>query len=564
MKVLLAYPYWIEARASTEDIAVVPMGLWYVAAMLAEHGHEVVVRNWCDKGGRLSEAAEELRAINPDIVGFSVLQANRLGAMELARLAKATLPGCTVVFGGVAATFLWDFFLRACPELDFVVRGEGEMTMLELADALASAHVHPTDIDPVTIRGLAWRRDGAPTANPDRPRVADLDSLPNPSQRFAFHHLSLTRGCPGRCRFCGSPAFWGPKVRFHSPQYFVDQIQAQVERGQRFFYFSDDTFTLDRDRAMAVCRLIIERGLDIEFNAISRVNLVDRELLAAMRRAGCIQISFGVESASPEIRQRLGKNIRDQDIRKAFAMATAVGILARAYIIYGNPGETWEHIQANMALLDDIRPLVTHFFVLALYPGTALFDDFAAKGTVDDELWLEPVEDIKYFETDPDLPEERVREYGRTMKAHYFASLPDHARAVELDDDPTLAPFQADFLARLGGTFEHGDYADNQDIPGKAALAADLYNKAANLFPDATAYMGLGRVLARYGHAGEAEKILREGLGHFPEHPDMQLGLAVALMNQGRFAEALPILDAHPDTGRTAQLILGCRSRLGI
>ena len=502
--------------------------------------------------------AAELRELAPDVVGFSVLQANRLGAMELARLARRTLPGCATVFGGVAATFLWDFFLRACPELDYVVRGEGELTMLELVEALAT-----DSLDASGVQGLAWRRGGAPTANPDRARVTDLDSLPNPSKRFDFHHLSLTRGCPGRCRFCGSPAFWGPKVRFHSPGYFVDQVQAQYERGRRFFYFSDDTFTLDRDRALEVCRLLRERGLDIEFNAISRVNLVDRELLAAMRKAGCIQISFGVESAGPDIRRRLGKNIRDEDIRAAFRTATSVGILARAYIIYGNPGETWEHIQVNMDLLDEIRPLVTHFFVLSLYPGTALFDDFAAKGRIDDSLWQEPVEDIKYFETDPALPEERVREYGRTMKAHYFAALPAYARDLELDPDPSLAPYQADFLARLGGTFESGDYADIEAIPGKAALAADLYNRAANLWPDATAYMGLGRVLARYGHAGEAEKILKEGLEHFPSDRDMRLGLAVALMNQGRFKDALPILENHPDTGRTAQLILGCRSRLG-
>ena len=559
MKVLLAYPHWIETRASLEDIAVVPMGLWYVAAVLAEHGFEVTVRNWSDKGGRPGEVADELREMRPDVVGFSVLQANRLGAMELARLARRTLPDCAVVFGGVAATFLWDFFLRACPELDYIVRGEGEMTMLELVQALASGNP-----DPSAIAGLAWRSNGAPRANPDRPRVTDLDSLPNPSHHFAFHHLSLTRGCPGRCRFCGSPAFWGSRVRFHSASYFVDQIQAQVERGQRFFYFSDDTFTLDRDRAMEVCRLILERGLDIEFNAISRVNLVDKELLTAMRRAGCIQISFGVESASPEIRQRLGKNIRDTDIERAFAMAAAVGILARAYIIYGNPGETWEHIQANMDLMDRIRPLVTHFFVLALYPGTALFDDFAAQETVDDALWMQPVEDIKYYETDPSLPVERVREYGRTMKDHYYAALPDYARSVELDPDPSLAPYQADFLARLGGTFEHGDYANNEAIPGKDALAADLYNQAARLYPDATAFMGLGRVLARYGHVGEAEKILREGLEHFPGHPDMRLGLAVTLMNQSRFDKALPVLDGHPDTSRTAPLILACRSKLGI
>jgi anaerobic magnesium-protoporphyrin IX monomethyl ester cyclase len=146
----------------------------------------------------------------------------------------------------------------------------------------------------------------------DREPVADLDSLPMPADHFTFQHISLTRGCPAGCTFCGSPAFWKRRVRFHSADYFVTQMERLREKGVTFFFVSDDTFTLKRELVIDICRRIIESRLNIIWVAISRVDCVDEEMLRWMRRAGCTQISYGVESGSqnqgrlPQTHQRSG------------------------------------------------------------------------------------------------------------------------------------------------------------------------------------------------------------------------------------------------------------------
>ena len=128
-----------------------------------------------------------------------------------------------------------------------------------------------------------------------------------------------------------------------------------TRRGVRHFFFSDDTFTVNRNKVLEVCRLILDRNLQISWQAISRVDMVNREILYWMRKAGCIQISFGVESGSAKIRRLLNKNFTDDQIERAFALTTRYGMLPRAYFIYGCPGETQETIKASIDLIRRIR-----------------------------------------------------------------------------------------------------------------------------------------------------------------------------------------------------------------
>ena len=143
--------------------------------------------------------------------------------------------------------------------------------------------------------------------------------------------------------------------------------------------------------------------LAISWFAISRVDLVDEEVLRWMRLAGCTQISYGVESGSETIRQFLNKNIQREDIKKAFDLTTRYGILARAYFIYGSPGENRDTIQATLDLIHEIKPLSAIFYILDIFPGTTLYDMFLRQSGQTDDIWLQKIEDILYFETDPHL-----------------------------------------------------------------------------------------------------------------------------------------------------------------
>ncbi len=491
MKILLIYPYFIEKRIHVEEIAAVPMGLYYIGAMLKSRGHDVEILNWHAAGDSPDMIKETLISRKPDIIGFSILHANRWGAIDIARIAKAIDPRLPVVFGGIGATFLWEHLLKHFKEIDYIVLGEGEYTFLRLAQALDSG-AGPDAV--ASIPGLALRTSQGVLQNPPGPPIQDLDALPLPARYFDFQHLSLTRGCPGRCTFCGSPEFWGRRIRSHSAAYFVEQLKMLAARGLTFFYISDDTFTLNTGLVIEVCRRIIGSGLKITWQAISKVSAINAEMLYWMRKAGCVQISYGVESGSPQIRRLLCKDIKEKQIVRAFELTVAHGILARAYFIYGAPGECDRTIEETLDLIRQIKPLGAIFYILDLFPGTALYEAYKKRTGATDDIWLERREDILYFESDPDLDQEQVLAFGRRLRSTYHQWLPDMACRIAFKDDPDLRAEQADFLSRLGMTFSHGDYAGIQSVPPPLNTAQILFQRALKLFPDHRAFWGLALV----------------------------------------------------------------------
>jgi len=285
--------------------------------------------------------------------------------------------------------------------------------------------------------------------------------------------------------------------------------------------------------------------------------------LAWMRKAGCIQISFGVESGSPEIRRRLNKKISEQQIRKAFRLTQRYGIMARAYFIYGCPGETRETIQETVDLMLEIKPLGAVFYILDLFPGTALYEDFKRRSSVTDDIWLERVEDILYFETDPHLSVDLILEFGRRLRESFYRNLPGFVEALDLIDDREFHPLHADFLSRLALTFDQGDYARIDAIANKPQIAHALYRRALFYHPDARAYLGLGILDQKAGRYVESLHTLEEGLSHFPDDEQLLTCQAVSQMNLGRFQEALASLACGPNHPAAERLAAACRKAMG-
>jgi len=556
VKIILIYPYFLEKRIHQEEAAVVPLGLYYIAAAALAAGHEAEVCNWSQQPADPDAIQAYLKTAAPDIIGFSIVHANRWGGIDIAALAKAVLPQTTVVFGGIGATFLWRHLLTHFPQIDFVVCGEGEHTFLGLIALLAQGGTDPAGL--ARLPGLALRRAGQPVHTGPAAAIGDLDQLADPARFFDIQHLALGRGCKGNCRFCGSPSFWGRTVRYHSPTYFVDQIERLYRRGRRFFLFSDDTFTLDQDRVIAVCRLIIDRGLAIAWQAISRVDAVNEEVLDWMRRAGCIQLSFGVESASARIRRLLGKAFTDAQCTEAFALTTGYGILPRAYFIYGCPGETEATIDANLALIRQIKPLAAIFYILDIFPGTALYRDFCKRCGADDAIWLQRIEDILYFQTDPGLNAETVGGFGRRLRDGFHRLLAGFAAQIQLIDKPELYLLHADFLSRLALTFDQGDYAAIEAIGDRQATAALLYQRALSYGPEARAFLGLGAMAQRQGRFTQSVALLEQGLSHFSDNGQLAICLAVSLMNLGLFSRAKGLLEPHAGDPQVTGLLAAC------
>jgi len=559
MKILLVYPYFLDNRINEEDVSAFPMGLYYVGAMLRANGYAVDILNGYNLGRAPHRIYQVLGDKRPDVVGFSILHANRWGGIDIARMAKKVNPNVTVVFGGVGATFLWEHFLTHFPQIDYVVRGEGEHSFLELIRFLEKKSPNL----PTHIHGLAFQKAGKPFKTNDREPVADLDSLPMPADHFTFQHISLTRGCPAGCTFCGSPAFWKRRVRFHSADCFVTQMERLREKGVTFFYVSDDTFTLKRELVIDICRRIIESRLNIIWVAISRVDCVDEEVLRWMRRAGCTQISYGVESGSQTIRDVYRKRISNAAICRAFDLTVRFGIMARAYFIYGAPGESDQTIEESLALIRRIRPLSAIFYILDVFPGTALYEDFKRRTGATDDIWLERIEDMLYFETDEALGRETVLAFGKRLREGYFTRLNEFAEQIELADDPDLYPLHADFLSRLALTFSHGDFAMNPLVENNPATAVMLFERSLTYHPDHRAFWGLGLVYQHLRRFDESVAILKRGIDHHTDSAELHMALANSLMRLNRYPEACQCLEAFSDHPQAVEQLVRCCRFMG-
>ncbi|MGD2099863.1 MAG: cobalamin-dependent protein [Desulfobacterales bacterium] len=559
MKILLIYPYFLEKRLHVEDVSVVPQGVFYIAALLKKNAYDVEILNWHNINTSPQDIRSEITEKNPDVIGFSILHANRWGGIDIARIAKQVNPEVKIVFGGIGATFLWSHFLTHFPQVDFVIIGEGEYSFLNLIQCLDAGEMQKIE----QIEGLAYRKSGRVIRNQDVEPICDLDQLPIPSQYFRYQHISLTRGCAAKCEFCGSPQFWGRQVRFHSADYFVEQLSLLARERIRFFYVSDDTFTINAKRVIDICQKMIEAKLEVEWAAISRVDMINADILYWMRKAGCIQISYGVESGSEKIRKLLGKHISRQQICQAFELTQQYGIMARAYFIYGCPQESWQTIEQTIELMNAIKPLSAIFYILDLFPGTALYDAYKKRENLSDDIWLNRIEDIMYFETDPSLTKDLILAFGHKLRSAFYEKLPEYVEALNLIDKKDLYPQHADFYSRLALTFQRGDYAGIDAIPNKDRIAETLYQRSLEYGTHARAYWGLAMLHQQRKDFDKSIQILTAGIKAFPKHEQLNLGMAVSFMNKGDYQKALSYLSGLQHLKEGLYFTARCYQELG-
>lgn len=379
MTILLAYHSGTNRPdESTAFRDLLPIGLCSLHALLRTKAIDAHLANL--SGMDRSQITSLFRRIKPKLVGFSQWTHNRHSTLELARLAKQQLPGCTVVLGGGHATHQAEAILAYHPEVDLIVAGEGEETLLALIAALEQGQ--PLD----NVAGLVIRAEGTLVRTGVRPRIHDLDQLPYPARylheaagvdlELQTQFISTSRGCPSACRFCASPTFWGRAVHTRSPASVVEEfLFHRCQFGTLYLSLRDDTFTADRRRTIELCRLLSERQVNMFWNCQTRVEAVDEEVLVWMKRAGCECIQLGVESGSRRLLQLLGKRITPEQVITACDAVHRVGLQLSVYLIAGIPGETTEDNRATKELLRRIAPHDLQVAPLAYYPGTSLFSD---------------------------------------------------------------------------------------------------------------------------------------------------------------------------------------------
>ena len=202
-------------------------------------------------------------------------------------------------------------------------------------------------------------------------------------------------------------------------------------------------------------------------------------------------------------------------------------------------------------------------YILDIFPGTALYADFLQKTGATDDIWLKQIEDILYFETDPNLDPEKILAFGRRLRTAFHTNLSGFADAIDLVPKEDLFALHADFLSRLGLTFSHGDYAAVDEIEGKNNLAENLFRRALEYGPDHRAFWGLGLIKQQGRDPEGAIRVLAQGIEHFPESEQLHLCMGINLMNLGKFDQALSCLLKFQHSPECIYYIVQCYEALG-
>jgi len=373
LRILLINPPY-----AASEPARIPMGLLYVAGALEEDGHDVRVLDLLVSRSDREAVQKALKDFDPAMVGVTSVTMNWPDASEILRWLKEADPGIPTVAGGPHATFTWEDIGRSEEWVDYVVLGEGERTVVELARAVEK------DGRAKNVAGLAWRESGAMRKGSSRELIPDLDDLPKPARHlfplsryramWVDGGLTTGRGCPHRCTFCVGPKMVGRKARLRSPLAVVDEIEELVNSGFRHIAFSDDHFGMKRSHAFAVCDEIISRGLDIDLSIFIRADAAEPELLDKMRQAGCNKILYGAESGVQEIVDRIRKKTDLEMLKKKVKLALDMDYQVQVTFILGLPGETDDTVRQSFEYARSLGAFYG-MHILAPLPGSEIYEN---------------------------------------------------------------------------------------------------------------------------------------------------------------------------------------------
>ena len=356
-----------------------PFGLALLAALAREKDYSVSILDCNASEIGLDKIEEYLPDVSPRFIGIPATTVVINNALEVAKIVKKKYPETKVIIGGVHPSVRPEEVV-SFKEVDYVAIGEGENSLLELL----------SNKSPELVKGIGFKRNSRVIINPPQPMILDLDSFPLPAydllpmdryypasgvyKRKPSFGIITSRGCPGQCTFCKGN-FLGERIRFRSAGKIIEEIIfLQKNYGIKDITFYDDTFTKNRKNVRDFCSLILKNNLDLTWCCFSRVDTVDFEILQEMKKAGCHQIMYGVESADQEILNNLKKRITLQKVEETVAATKKVGMEVRLAFMIGNPGDTEETVKKTIKYAVFLDPDVVTFNITTPYPGTEMFD----------------------------------------------------------------------------------------------------------------------------------------------------------------------------------------------
>ncbi|MBI5142493.1 MAG: radical SAM protein [Nitrospirae bacterium] len=363
----------------------VPLYLVTIAGSAIAAGHDAAIYDSMTKDVGFDEIAEKIREYKPDYVLCSVITSTCPDAIKVFELAKGIDPAITTIAGGIHASFMYEEMFATTSALDYVVIGEGEVTLVELLDCLSNGG------GVSSVKGIAYRDGGGIAKTGKRGFIHDLDSLPFawdlldwrdytyfilPGSRLGA--IDTSRGCDKDCTFCSQQKFWERSWRARSPEAIVAEMETLKEKhGVDVILFTDDYPTPDRARWERLLDLLIERDLGISILMETRAGDIirDRDILDKYRRAGIIHIYVGTEATDQATLNLLKKDLSIEDAKEALRLCREHNIITETSMILGFPDDTPESMARTIELAKEYNPDFAHFLAIAPWPYSDIYPE---------------------------------------------------------------------------------------------------------------------------------------------------------------------------------------------
>jgi radical SAM superfamily enzyme YgiQ (UPF0313 family) len=373
-----------------------PLGILSIASVLRNKQYDVAVLDADIENFSFTDLENYIQHHQPTIVGITMTTLQCRAVFTLAEYIKKSFPEITIVVGGVHPSALKEKILKQCSYIDVLVVGEGEQTFVDFVKAIEKQ----ASLD--SVDGICYQKNSLIYTTSPRKLIENLDDLPFPAFDLVAPlskypgpypvgarptiHIMASRGCPFGCQFCSNP-IWGKRVRFHSPEYILKEIEwLQKTFDVHEIFFQDDTFNLNHRWLEEICNGIISRGLNKNciFKAPFRANqkLVSSDLLKLLKRAGFWMIFYGVESGDPTVLKSINKNISTDELKRAFYLTKREGIRTYASFMVGNLNDTPQTIKNSLKFAKMIDPDYFGFAVTMPYPGSRLYEILEEKNLI--------------------------------------------------------------------------------------------------------------------------------------------------------------------------------------
>lgn len=367
-----------------------PLGLLYIISVLRQKfpGQlEIDLIEQALYNLNSEQIRERVKKFNPDLVGLSCLSLEAEEMAKICRIVKEINPNCLTVLGGPHASIFYDYALEKA-NIDIAVIGEGEETFIELIEKLKKDK--PID----DIKGIAFKKGRKILLTPFREPIEDLDNIPFPAwdmidfKKYSevismnIYHCSTpwatiftSRGCPFQCIYCHN--IFGKKTRFRSPENVIAEIELLTQKyGVKEIQIVDDIFNLDINRAKKICDLIIQKGIKIKISFPNglRGDMMDKELIKKLKKAGCYSITYAIETASSRLQKLIHKNLDLDKVNQAISWTAKEKIITRGFFMLGFPGETKEEMEKTINFSLNSQLLFARFFTVVIYPRTKFME----------------------------------------------------------------------------------------------------------------------------------------------------------------------------------------------